>query len=884
MPLLPGTRLGTYEILALLGKGAMGEVYRARDARLGRDVAIKVLPAELTANADRLARFEREARVLAAVNHPNIATIHGIEDSPGVRALVMELVEGETLAERIGQSKRGSSSRLSPAAALGIARQIGAALEAAHEKGIVHRDLKPDNVILMPSGTLKVLDFGIAKFRDESNAGSHAATTVVGETRLGAVLGTAAYMSPEQARGLPVDKRTDVWAFGCVLYELLTGCAAFQGPTVTDTLAAVLEREPDWDRLPAAVPPAILRLLQRCLQKDSHQRLRDIGDIRIQLEDALAGPEPGAAASHAGTPGRRSAYMVWGAAALVLLAVGGFVAAPYFASPAPPAASAPVTRLSISTPWPVIPPTGVAVSPDGLRVAFVAADESGQARLVVRALDSVDIRALPGTEYARHPFWSPDGRSIGFWANGQVKRADVAGGSVLTVAEAANGGGTWSKDDIILFRRETGLWAVPAGGGTPVEVTIFASADELGHDWPHFLPDGRRFLYFVRSVDPAHQGVHVGSLDSRDTRLVLNTDFQARYAAPGHLLFMRDEQLLAQPFDLERLELTGQPAIVADGVWVAALAGRATFSASDSGTLAYISAALWNTQLAWFDRRGALLGELGPPDRYAGQLPDLSPDGRRVVIARGLWSREQVWMLDANDGAATRLTFGDGRTWAPVWSGDGERVMYESWTADEQRIAIKNVDSSEEETVAGLNGVRLLDWSTDGRFAVYRESPSNDLWALPLDGDRTPIALTESPGAQETQAQISPDSRWLAYVSNESGRDEVYVQRFPDGGGKRQVSPAGGAAPRWRPDGTELFYIAPDSYLMAVDVRGTASLELGSPTQLFRRTTYLDASNASVGGVLDVSADGQRFLINVRADELTAPIMIVGNWPAALRR
>jgi Tol biopolymer transport system component/predicted nucleic acid-binding protein len=801
----------------------------------------------------------------------------------------MELVTGETLTERLARAQRrttggGVGMALPLHEALSIARQIADALDAAHTQGIVHRDLKPDNVKITPTGTVKVLDFGIAKFHDPHATGDRTAATVVGETQIGAVLGTAAYMSPEQARGLPVDKRTDVWAFGCVLYELLTGKPAFEGATATDTLAAVLEREPDWQRLPAAVPVTIRRLLQRCLQKDTHRRLRDLGDIRIQLEDALAAPEhaeAGAAQTRArGQPRSRAAFAT---AAVALVAIAGFVAFRYFE----PTAELPVaslTRLSISTPWPVIPPAGTAISPDGRQVAFVAADASGQNRLVLRALDSVETRALPGTEGAFGPFWSPDGRSLGFYADGEIKRVDVAGGSVLSVVQASNTTGSWSNDDIILHHRENGLWTVPAGGGALVQVTTLERSRDYRHAWAQFLPDRRHFLYFIGSFDAERRGVYVGSLDSPDTKLVLKTDFQARYAPSGYLLFMSNEQLLAQPFDLERHELTGRPTIVADGVWVAALAGRATFSISDNGTLAYVNASLWNTQLAWFDRRGALLGELGPPDRYAGQLPNLSPDGRRVAISRGLWSREQVWVLDADDGAATRLTFEDQRAVNAVWSSDGRRVAYDWWTGSGRQLVIKDVDSGEQETMD--LSAWPFDWSADGRFIVYQQGSQidADLWALPLDGERTPIALTQTPRAYEFQAQLSPDDRWLAYVSLESGRYEVYVQRFPDGGGKRQVSLAGGAAPRWRPDGTELYYIAPDSNLMAVAVRGTTTLELGPPTLLFRsRAPYLDASNNSVGGVLDVTADGQRFLINIRPDDLTAPIMVVGNWPAALQ-
>jgi serine/threonine protein kinase/Tol biopolymer transport system component len=876
-------------VTAVLGAGGMGEVYRAQDLKLDRQVAIKILPKIWLADPGRRARFEREARVLASLNHPNIAGIYGIEESAYGQMLVLELVEGATLADRIARG------RLPVKEALQMGRQIADALAAAHERGIVHRDLKPANVQITPAGLVKVLDFGLAtvvRAFGEIESPESAATALTSD---GIIVGTAAYMSPEQARGLAVDKRTDVWAFGCLLYELLTGRPAFDGTTTTDILAAVLERMPDWERLPASVAPNVRRLVQRCLQKDPGQRLRDAGDISILIDDALSVSEPPPVKQASSTFFRRflqhpAAITIASVLVVAVIAMAAFVVR------RPVSNAADSMRLSISTPWPVIPQLSAVISPDGQQVAFVATGASGGRMLWVRALSALEGRALPGTEGAIHPFWSPDSRSIGFVAGNELKRIGIVDGSIQMLATTDRGGGTWNKDDVILFTRgfTSGLWMIPASGGTPTQVTnLDQTRGERSHAWPQFLPDDRHFLYFVQSERPDTRGVYLGSIDSPSNRKLLGTDFQAAYAAPGYLLFMRGETLMAQPFGVNRLELTGDAKPVAEGVWTAPGAGRAAFSASDNGIIAYMNATLWNTQLTWFDRHGHLIGALGPPDRYQAEVPEISPDGGLVAIAHGPWGHEQIGIIHTTDGTSTRVTFDGVQATNAVWSADGRRIMFGSrdaalrWT-----IKVKNASGAgNEEVLFSGAGSQLNDWSRDGRYAIYSVPAPNgtpDLWLLPLFDETSrahPVPLVATDAA-DYQAKLSPDGRWIAYSSGETGREEVYIQSFPTKGSKQQVSPAGGSQARWRADGKELFYVAADNRLMAVAVTSATTLELGTPTPLF--STQLQpggySATGDVGALYDVAADGQRFLMNIRPADLGAPITVVTNWATTLKR
>jgi eukaryotic-like serine/threonine-protein kinase len=875
MAVRPGTRLGAYEILTLLGSGGMGEVYRARDTKLGRDVAVKVLPELFAADADRVARFRREAQLLASLNHPHIGAIYGLEESNGTTALILELIEGPTLADRL------ANGAVSLDEGLLIARQIAEALEAAHEKGVIHRDLKPANIKITPAGVVKVLDFGLAKISrvsgDEPEV-SQAATRTAAGTRVGVILGTASYMSPEQSRGLTVDKRTDVWAFGCVLYELLTGRRAFEGATPSDTLAAVLGREPEWARLPAATPPSIRRSLQRCLHKDPGQRFRDSGDLRILIDDALSAPPE--EQLPIGTASSRSTWP-WKVGAFVVLLALGALATYLWTRP-----SAPVEtfRVSISAPGPVTPQLSGAISPDGRSLAFVATGPSGKSMLWVRPLEALEARELPGTERAAHPFWSPDGRSLGFLSDAKVKRVALAGGAVQTLADAPapfRTGASWSRDGVILFSPwPDRLAMVPAAGGPATTViTADRTKQQTALRWPDFLPDARHFLYFAQSEMPEFRGVYVGSLDSKETRLVLNTDIRAKYGPPGYLLSLRDEALMAQPFDTRSLELHGEPSVIADGIWFVRTANHASFSASQTGVLTYVNASLWNNQLSWFDRSGRPLGPVGPPDRYAVRTPQLSPDGRRIAVGRGEFDRGDIWILDASSGTPSRVTFGPEGDGVPVWAANGRQIMFQTGP----RVIVKNLDLGTEEIVFESASDSVADWSHDGRYIVLSRHGS-DLWAVALVGDRRPFPFLETP-ANETQAQLSPDGKWIAYTSNESGRDEVYVQSFPVPGGKRQVSTDGGVMPRWRRDGKELFYLAANQFMMAVSIGNAISLELRTPVPLFRTRVLVQGSESTgLATDYDVTADGQRFLLIGPPQDPGPPMTVVLNWTAALKK
>jgi len=857
----------------------MGQVYRARDTRLDRDVAIKILPEAFAHDADRLGRFTREAKTLASLNHPNIATIYGLEDSGGLTALVMELVEGDDLSRRIGRGPIPIDD------ALPIARQIAYALEAAHEQGIVHRDIKPANIKVRSDGTVKVLDFGLAKVFDsgpQAESAQAPTLTMPTQTRMGVVLGTAAYMSPEQARGWVVDKRADIWAFGCVLFEMLTGRCAFPADTFSDTIAAVLTREPDWNLVSPPAPPGIRRVLRKCLEKDPRQRLRDIGDARMEIEEALAAPS---SAEPLGTlavaPPVRFAWLGRVSAAVLLIALG--VTVQYWrARPVAPDA----VRLSLSAPGQFFTePPSAEMSPDGRQVALVAADSSGKDMLWIRTLDSQAARVLPGTERADQPFWSSDSRVVGFFADGQIKTVNLAGGPVQAVTPAlVSPGATWNQDGTILFAERGGLHKVSAAGG-PVSSVLAPHGVWIA--WPHFLPDGRHFLYFARTQQEG-AGVYVGSLDTNDTKRILTSEFEATYAPPGYLLFVRDESLMAQPFDAKRLEVTGEPALVAAGAWVARGYGHGVFSAGANGALTYVNADIANTQLAWFDRSGRAVGTYGPPRRYDSP-PQLSPSGPGIVMARGPFFRQDLWLLDPAHETDTRFTFDPAGSRVPVWFRDGSRILFQSTRGDGRaRLYQKSASGAgSEERLADITDANLQDVSPDGRFVVYMiggKSGRFELWVLPLFADRRPFPFLQTE-FNNGQAQVSPDGRWIAYTSNEAGRDDVYVQSFPTAGSKHQVSRDGGAQPRWRRNGGELYYLAPDRVLMAVPVKDGAPLQIGSPTPLFRtRLEFLGLQGPYFMAGYDVTADGQRFLLNAPPEQVVPPIEVLLNWTAVLNK
>jgi serine/threonine protein kinase len=865
----PGSRLGPYEIVSALGAGGMGEVYRARDTRLKREVAIKVLPEGFSQDPDRLARFQREAELLATLNHPNIAAIYGLED----RALVLELVEGPTLADRI------AAGPLPIEETLLIARQIADALDAAHEQGVIHRDLKPANIKVRPDGTVKVLDFGLAKALEPAVASvavSYSPTiTSPAMTRAGVVLGTAAYMSPEQARGRAADKRSDVWAFGCVLYEMLTGTRVFDADEVSDIMAAVLRAEPDWTKLAPQVPERITTLLRRCLEKDHKRRLRDIGDARLEL-DARS---ESAVASPATTAGRRHERFAWMAAAGVLSLVALATTA-WAIRPSVPAAE---VRFDIAAPGVSDPVdfASLAVSPDGLSVAFVAAVD-GQPHVWVRSLDSVASRPLKGTVGASLPFWSPDSRSVAFYADGSLKRIDLDGGLVRTLAKANYGfGGAWNREGTILVVQTPGspIIRTSAEGAVPTRVTRL-DGKRVGHSHPHFLPDGRHFLYFVQGT-PEVRGVYVSQLDGTTTRKLFDADSAAVYAS-GHLLFVRRATLYAQPFDLSRLEVIGVPFPVADEVSVTQLAG---VSAAAGGALAFrTGSASLQRQFVWFDRSGKEIGTIGDPDNE-NLFPSASPDLGQLAFFSRNNGNVDVWLLDTRRNVQSRFTDHVATDLFPVWSRDGSRIAFAS-----DRNTSGAIFGLYQKSATGTGGEELLLAAPDGGFPTDL-SPGDKLllyqrdghlWALPMAGtERKPFAVARTE-FEERDGKFSPDGRSLAYVSNSSGEFEVYVQPFPGPGLKVRVSTRGGAQVQWRADGRELFYVALDGKLMAVPIDTAAngqSVTPGAPVSLFTTRIGRVIGPGGTGPQYVVSADGQRFLMGVfvHADS-SNPIRLIVNW------
>jgi serine/threonine protein kinase len=887
MTLSAGSRLGPYGIVSPLGAGGMGEVYRARDSRLNRDVAIKVLPDLFAGDADRLARLRREAQVLASLNHSNIAQIYGFEDSDGVRALVMELVEGPTLADRIARGPIPLDEGLP------IALQIAQALEAAHEQGIIHRDLKPANIKAREDGAVKVL----AKALDPQ-AGASAAnpmtspTLSVHATQAGLILGTAAYMSPEQARGKAVDRRTDIWAFGVVLFEMLAGRRLFGGVEITDTLAEILKSEPDWHALPPEVPPAVHRLLRRCLQKDPRQRLQHIGDARLEIEEVQRG-----APSETGTPrggAVRRERVAW-ASALVAL---GIIAAAAGRWGSGRSSSPPEIRVDINTP-PTANPTSFALSPDGRKIVFTATTEN-RPQLWLRSLEATAARPLTGTDGGVSPFWSPDSRSIGFFSENKLKRLDVDGGQVQTLANVLTpAGGTWNQDGLILYvpADNGGVFRVSATGTDPREL-IPGDKRRSAMRFPQFLPDGRRFLFHSPSPPTGDQpGVYVGEVGSDRFERVLDSEAAAGYAS-GHLLFVRQGALVAQSFDPATLELHGPVTRVVDDVTIGRVS-RVGVSASVGDTIAYRTGAGERRRFIWFDRSGKSLGDATESLTGFPTNPSLSPDGRRLAISMSVQENIDLWLIDLDRNILTRATLTPTIDAVPTWSPDGNRIVFNGTRGGVPGLFIKRLDGTGEDEllIAGRDfggpGVRSIpkewgpltacDWSPDGRFVLVRAidlvSGAYDLWALPIQKELPPVSVVRTP-YDERDGQFSPDGTTIAYQSDESGRAEIYLQPFPGAGSKVRVSTNGGMQVRWRRDGRELFYIAPDNGLMSVSIAKEAgTLRVGSPVRLFQTRTA--ATSAIARQQYVVAAGGQRFLINTVEETATAPITLLLNWRPA---
>jgi len=906
--LTPGMRLGPFEILGPLGAGGMGEVYRARDPRLGRDVAIKVLPPGSSREADRLLRFEQEARAAAALNHPNILAVHDIGRHDESPYIVAEVLEGATLRERL------THEAIPVRKAVEYAVQIARGLAAAHDKGIVHRDLKPENIFVTSDGHVKILDFGLAKLTQKDPAAT-AVTELptTPNTNPGLVLGTVGYMAPEQVRGLAADHRADVFALGAILYEMLARQRAFKRDTSADTMTAILKEDPpDLTVGDRHIPPGLARIVDRCLEKSPAARFQSTGDLAFALEalSSHSGAEPAIAAttSTSKTPSRLpwALVAVLGLVSVTAVSFGAFT---YFHRTSPDAQA---TRFFLSPPegWTLPLQTAqggalaavgpLAVSPDGHRVAFVARNASGNNMIWTRSLDTLAAQALPGTEGARSPFWSPDSRSLGFFAQGKLRKVDVSGGPPVALCDAAPGiSGAWG-DGVIVFSGAGGtpLQQVSAAGGTPSPVTKLGEG-EAGHARPSFLPDGRHFVYRATAGPNAPRGpVFVASLGSTERTRLMDVESTNVVYSQRHLLFLREAALMAQPFDPDRLTATGEAFPVAEQIQRFGSPPYGFFSASDAGVLVYqTGVAVGGAQLTWLDRAGMSLATVGSPTAY-GDLA-LSLDGKKAAVSLVDSQRnEDIWLLDLDrDGLPTRFSFDAARDVAPVFSQDGSRVAFASnrkGSTPAARFDLYQKPSNGiggEEVLAADNLSKIpTSWSPDGRFLLYTLQTNqsfDDVWILPLSGDRKPIPFLQT-RFNEGQGQFSPDGRWIAYVSNESGPDEVYVASFqgPGGapGGKWQVSTSGGTQPRWRGDGKEIFFVspAPENTLMAATVTARdTGFEVGAIKPLFAVRPSGTPRNS-----YQVSADGQRFLVNMGPAQSATPtpITVVVNWTAGFKK
>jgi eukaryotic-like serine/threonine-protein kinase len=894
---LTGNTVSHYRILEKLGAGGMGEVYRARDTKLGRDVAIKVLPDAFAHDTERLARFQREAKVLASLNHPNIASVYGLEEIAGSTHLVMELVPGDTLADRI---KRNGALPLEEA--LTVAKQIAEGLEAAHDKGIIHRDLKPANVKVTPEGKVKVLDFGMAKAlatdigqSDPANTPtlSHAATTP------GVILGTIGYMSPEQARGKTVDKRTDLWAFGCVLYEMLCGHPAFGGEDTADILAAIVKMEPDWTLLPATIPVKIRDLLRRCLQKDKTLRMQAAGDARIEIQEVLTSPEaPEGTAVGPTRPGRAWRYgAILAAAVVALIAVATWN---LMRSPAtlPPLVSRLVINLPPGDQLAALDYPAIAISPDGTQLAYVAI-HSRIRQIYLRKLDSLEARPLPGTEGANTPFFSPDGGWLGFFADGALKKISVSGGAAETLAVAANPrGGSWTSNGRIVF--------TPNGTSTLVQVSEVGGAarplmqldnGELTYRWPNVLPGSKAVLFDVIGANPqiVVQSLNAGSSVAAgpseavagERRSLVPDGTSPHYAASGHLLYAQGGNLMAAPFDPGRLQLTGPAVPVVEGVLQLGNSnGAAQYCLSATGSLAYVAGGVQALEhLVWVNRNGTEQPLAAPPHAYLWLR--ISPEGRRVALT--IEEQEtQIWLYDLARETLTRLTFVGNVNELPVWTPDGKRIAFSSSKEGLRNLFWQMADGSggpEQLTTSGFSSISPSSFSADRQLLAFHENNATtgwDLWVLRLSDRKAQPFLRTS--FNEAAASFSPDGRWLAYISDESGRYEVYVQPYPGPGGKYQISSDGGTEPVWNPNGKELFYRSGDK-MMSAEIAMQSGFSVSKARMLFQGP-YVRATGVSP--FYDISHDGQRLLMIKPGDQTSSTslnqIVIVQNWFEELKR
>ncbi|HET6889662.1 MAG TPA: protein kinase, partial [Pyrinomonadaceae bacterium] len=860
------------------------------------DVAIKFLPSTLSVDQDRLHRFEQEACAASALNHPNILSIYDVGKHDGSPYVVSELLEGETLRKRIGGAALGQRR------AINYALQIANGLAAAHEKGIIHRDLKPDNVFVTNDGRLKILDFGLAKLTqlDGNQAQTEIPTRRV-DTDPGVVMGTVGYMSPEQLKGRAIDQRSDIFSFGAILYEMLSGRRAFHGESAAETMSAILKEDPpELSDTNKTVSSALERIVNHCLEKNPEARFHSARDLAFALE-ALSGStatssETVTAAALPSARWRMRDWLPWGVTGTALLLAAIAFAWPIFRH-------APTTETTEAVRFPVPVPEKArtlglpAISPDGRHLVYRLTTEDGKELLWLRALRSLDAQPLAGTDGGSQPFWSPDSRSVAFFVSGKLKRVELAGGAPQTLCDAAaNVSGAWNRDGVILFSMgpADGLYRVAAAGGTPVRITeVDKSRKDLDHAWPYFLPDARHFVYLARNAQPENSAIYVGSLDSKETKRLVQAHSSVAYATPGYLLFVRETTLMAQAFDADTLQVNGEAFPVAEHVVRNPVNGRAMFSVSETGVLAVRTGSLTQNRLVWFDRTGKQLQALTLPSGY--NSPALSPNQKTVAVSRAdlqTSTTADIWLIDLERGAQIRFTTDPSSDNSAAWSSAGDRIAFIS--TREGRIGIYQKPSNgagmEETLIASEELKYTPDWSPDGQFIIYSQlnaTTRRDLLVLPLSGERKPQPFLQTESSEQ-QPRFSPDGKWVAYISNETGQFEVYVQSFPRSGGKWPVSIGGGSQPQWRADGRELYYYSPDRKLMAVEVDGSSStFQVGAARPLFEiRIGGAGLDQGFPGnGYYTAAHDGKRFLV-ASAPEVTEPqqIYIVMNWTAELKK
>jgi len=895
-----GQTFSHYTILDKLGEGGMGEVYRANDDKLGREVAIKVLPEAFVADQGRLSRFEREARLLAALDHRNIASIYGLEEADGKRLLVMQIAEGENLQERISRGPVPVNEVMK------IGLQISEALEAAHAKGIIHRDLKPANVVVDGQGQVKVLDFGLAKAleSDPSDMSAHslaASPTLTAQmTEAGMLLGTAAYMSPEQARGEPADKRADLWALGVVLWEMLTGSRLFIGRTVSDTLAGVLRDEPQFEALPTNTPPSLRRLLRRCLEREPRERLPDAASARLELEDALAGRSDSQELLDEAP--RTSPSPAWlRVLPWALFALAAVWAVGQYLWP-PPVRRTIRLEASLSSDEPLYLGRGssVVLSPDGSRLAYVT-DSEVYYSLYLRSLDQLDATLLAGgppDQFAFHPFFSPDGQWIGFFSADELKKIPVSGGTPITLCQVKFGrGGSWGPSGTIAFSAagESGLFTVSSAGGNPQPLTTLdEESQEYYHRWPDFLPSGKAVLFTVgkQAGMDSQPRVELVSLDTGQRRILVENAYHGRYLPTGDLVFIRDQTLFAVPFDTETLEVTGDLTPLVQDITSNLAAGAAQYSFSNDGTLVYVTgqAELSEYSVVWVDRNGQASRLWDAEASYAGQV--ISPDGKSLAVAILRDDNWDLWIYDLERDVATRLTFDDAYDADAVWSQDGQFIYFASGRNGTETLYRKRADGSGEVELIGEGDVNFYPSSItpDGRIMLGMTlTDTVDIYFVTLDEDRTPQPFLATSFSEE-DAVFSPDGRWVAYASNESGSHEVYIRPYPAAGGKWQISDGGGRWPQWSGDGQQLFYRTNEGISSAtVEVSGD-TLRVGSARTVFEAPYLGGLFGINVSGYIfhdyTVTADGQRFVMlqGDQKDQVKDHVRIVLNWFDELER